>query len=368
MTRWQGKSGPLAVEVVENACAIPFGGGKERALTRTAGVFDAAGRPVDRAVCWRNSSTPVTRPGQSAAGEPAESLPGRWLFGGMLYGHFGHFLCESTARLWALGQTEEPLDGVFFFPKRRVGRPARLVRDLMPWLRAAGVDLPVHVSNDPVHVERLHVPDQGFGTGDMIGGTPEYRRYVAESFGAGIPADGAEKVYISRSRLYSKRGRILGEDRIEAGFAGDGYRIFHPQEHDLAAQIAQYKAARVVVSPDCSALHLAAFFARPGDRVAIILRRPGDTVADFIEQYDAFCGLKPHVADCVLRVHSFEGARLGQMSEVYAELDFAALTVSLCEAGFLSTPATVAAPDPGAIAAEIAALSERLGAPIVPVA
>ncbi len=368
MSGWKLRDGPLTIETVGDALAIPFGGGKERAVTRAAGVFDAGGNYLERAICWRNSTTPVTRhPQQETGYEVSEEIGGRWLFGGMLYAHFGHFLCESTSRLWAAGQVSEPVDGIFFFPKKRLGRPRRLVNELQPWIRAAGVDLPIRIANDPVRIEKLVIPDQGFGTGDMICGAPEYRRYAAQDFGRGIDADGAEKIYISRSRLFSKRGRLLGEAHIEAAFAAEGYRIFHPQEHSLSEQIAQYKAARTVVSQDCSALHLAAFFARPDDRVAIIIRRPGDTIGDFLSQYRSFCGLAPLVVDHVGQLHSFEGARLGQMSEVYAEVDFAALGAALHEGGFLRSP-VLPGPDRADIATEITALSERLGAPIVPVA
>lgn len=353
---------PLTVEEVVSALVVPFGAGRARGIARPAGVFDGDGLPVRRARCLRDLGLKVTTtPPLPDPAEGEETLSGTWLFGGMLYAHFGHFLCESTARLWALDRPGPPVAGVLFHPRKRATWPRRFLRPIRPWLALAGVEGPVELPMRPCRVERLLVPDQAFGTGGMIGGRPEFHRFVRERFGAGIAAEGAERIYISRSRLFARRGRILGEAWLEARMQAEGYRIFHPQEHPIEAQVAQYKAARVVVSTDCSALHLAAFFARPGDRVAIVLRRPGRTVQDFVTQYRTFCGVEPVVIDCLCGLHSYEGAKLGQMSEVFGEIDPAALQAALVAAGFLTGPAQPG-PTPDGIAAELEDLAARLGA------
>lgn len=357
---------PLTVERVEGALVVPFGAGREKGISRPAGVFDRAGRPVRRAQCLRDFGQKVTTPPMLP--DPAEGegvLPGTWLFGGMLYGHFGHFLCESTARLWALEEAGPGIDGVLFHPKKRATWPQRFLRPIRPWLAIAGLRGAVELPMQPCRVERLLVPDQAFGTGGMIGGTPEFHRFVRSRFGAGIAASGAEKIYISRSHLFAKRGRILGEPWLEARMQAEGYSIFHPQEHPIEAQIAQYKAARVIVSTDCSALHLAAFFARPEDRIAIVLRRPGRTVQDFVTQYRCFSGVEPVVIDCLRGLHSYDGAKLSQMSEVFSEIDPGALQEALAAAGFLTGPADPG-PAPEEIAAELEDLGGRLGARLRP--
>ena len=45
-------------------------------------------------------------------------LAGAHLFAGHFRGHFGHFLVESTARLWALDHIREPLDSILYLPYR----------------------------------------------------------------------------------------------------------------------------------------------------------------------------------------------------------------------------------------------------------
>lgn len=356
----------LSHRVIDGATVVSLVEGKSKGVSRPAGVFDAAGNAVPLAQCSRDGRQRVTTPPPAPPPAATRHLSGTWLFGGMLYAHFGHFLCESTARLWGFDLPEK-IDGVLFHPKPTDGKTRRLTGPTLPWLACAGVRVPVEAPVDTVTVDRLVIPEQGFGTGPMIAGRPEYHAYMRRAFGSDIAADGPERLYISRTRLFSKRGRILAEDRIEAALAAEGYEVFHPQEHDIAVQIARYKAARTVISTDCSALHLAAFFARAGDRVAIIARRPGPTIHEFTTQYRAFAGLDPLVIDNLTGLYATETARLAQMSEIYATLDFPATGAALAAAGYITDPARWTAPPEADLAAERARLSERLDAPLRPV-
>lgn len=352
---------PLTHVTVDNATVVPFGADHitGKGISRPAGVLDATGAAVAFGKCWRDSAqrTTTTPP----ALEPVETLSGTWLYGGLLYAHFGHFLCESTARLWALDLPDTRIDGVIFLPKQRVPRMQRLLRPTQPWLAMTGCTLPVTAPMTATRVERLIVPEQGFGTGDMVAGRPEYRAYARRHFGAHIPAQGSPRLYISRSKLFSKRGRILGEAYVERALAAQGYDIFHPQEHPIEVQVARYKAAREVISTDCSALHLAAFFAQPDDRVAIIARRPGPTIEDFRSQYHAFCGLVPKAIEHLTRLHAFGNAKLAQMSEVYAEADISKIQTSLTETGFVTAGPAWPVPSASELAEELAGYEARQG-------
>lgn len=364
---------PLAarVRIIENALIVPFGAGKAGGIRRPAGVYDADGTYLADGQCFRNSRQPTTVEPEGPPPVPeGDPLPGLWLYGGMLYNHFGHFLLESTGRLWAAGMVEDKVRGELFLLKKQVTRPNRFIRPMRPMLslfgarpkRAQGVIA-------PLRVERLVLAPQGFGTGDMIAACPEFRAHVKRHLGRTIAPDGPERIYISRTRLFSKRGRYFGEAHLERLFQAEGYSIYHPQEHPVEAQIAQYKAAKVIVSSDSSALHLAAFFAGPQDRVGIILRRPGDTIADYLTQYRHFAGLEPDVINALSgRYYQFAGAKLSQMSEIYSELDFPALGRDLAARGFIDAPDRWGPLPPGAIDAERADLAARLGTQIVPMA
>lgn len=354
---------PMAgdIQVIENALIVPFGEGKVRGARRPAGIYDAAGNYLPMGQCLRNSSAPITVQPDRMPENVENVIAGTWLFGGILYSHFGHFLAETTSRMWALDHLPVPVDGMIFVPRKQVSWPLRFMRPIMHFLEMFG---PAAAASTaivaPTRVERLVLGPQGFGTGDMMGGSPEYRAFIRKNFGADIAADGAENIYISRKQLFSKRGRYFGEAHIESLFEAEDYRIFHPQDHSVAEQIAQYKAAKRIVSSDSSALHLAAFFSDPTDQIAIVMRRPGDLVEDFILQFQHFAGLRPTVIDALNgRLFHIGGARK-QMSEVFSELDFPTLGQQLHQTGFITQPADWHNPDPAILEAERAYLSERL--------
>lgn len=356
------------VRSIANALIVPFGSGRSKGISRPAGVFDAEGRFQPQSQCLRHSTLAVTTQPADAPPATDSQLAGTWLYGGMLYQHFGHFLAESTARLWAADHAGMPVDGVIFLPKKQMNRPKRFVEPMLPLLRLFDPRFGRAVAPvAPVQVERLVLAPQGFGTGDMMAGSPEYRAFIRAGFGRDIPGSGAENIYISRTRLFSKRGRYFSEARLEALLEAEGYRIFHPQEHPLEEQIAQYKAARRIVSSDSSALHLAAFFTQSQDRIAIILRRPGNTIGDYLRQFQSFAGIRPDVCDALGGgLWQFEGAKLSQMSEIYAELDFPALAAQLAAQGYIRNPGAWTMPPATEIEAERRDLSQRLGRDIIP--
>ncbi|WP_460274217.1 glycosyltransferase 61 family protein [Celeribacter sp. ULVN23_4] len=347
---------------LENALIVPWGEGRKRGISRPAGVYDANGvyQPISQ--CFRNTSAATTTEPKGPPPEAEEELKGSWLFGGLLYQHFGHALLESTSRLWARSVMPE-VENVAFLMKKNPTWPNRFLRPMQPMIdmfsggigEMAGIKV-------PTRVERLVLAPQAFGTGDMITGSPEFRDHIHKVLADRAQPEGPEKIYISRTELYSKRGRYLAEDRIEALLKAEGYHIYHPQTHDLEAQAAQYAAAHTIISSDNSALHLAAFFARPQTRLAIIQRRPADVLDDYLSQYKWFAEVQVNVIDALNgRYYQVEGSKT-QSSELYSELDFTKLGAALAEAGYIGTATDWTNPSTGDLAAERELLAEKLGA------
>ena len=77
-------------------------------------------------------------------------------------------------------------------------------------------------------------------------------------------------------------------------------RDIHPQNHDLATQIARYKAAREIIVADGSAAHLFGMVGRPDQRVAFLMRRSYWSEFPLLH-LEHFCGRKPDVVDAVRR-------------------------------------------------------------------
>lgn len=304
---------------------------EESAFVQPAGVLDSDGRYCPQGALWRKYRPLTTEPPMPETIEA--TLPGRWLWGGVLWAHFGHFLVESTARLWALAHLDAPVDGILFIPKRpRVGESVRGFQSDFIGLMAPG--LPIKVAAEPTRVEELVVPGQGFGLGKITAGTQSFRDAIHSRFAQEVAPEGPEKIYISRSQLGLGKGGLLGEERLEELLMEEGYEIFHPQNHDIATQLARYKAAKRVIAADGSALHLFAMVGRADQPVAMILRRRSGANNLLAQNVAHFCGSDPVVIEA-LRTEWVKAKQKKSNRLSFGELNHAELGRALGEAGFV---------------------------------
>ncbi|WP_135502234.1 glycosyltransferase family 61 protein [Roseovarius aestuariivivens] len=316
------------VEIVRNACVAPVLPHGRMA----AGVFRADGSFVEasRTLLSRGRLTDVP-PRPDPAG--ARRLPGRFLFAGPARAHFGHFLLESLGRLWPLTEDAVPPDGLLFLPPRADISLGPLQSQHAGLFDALCPGLPQIATTEPVVVEELIVPGQAFGHGPWITGTPAFRALMRSRLESAFPADGPERLYISRSRLRGAEKLVDGEARIEKLMRRAGYTVFHPERHDIATQVARYRAARWLVGPDGSAFHLAACVVVPGTRVGVIQRRHRpEVVQSFLDQFAAFAEVETHLITPLLPRERQSGDDRALKT---APINFRALSRQLDAAGFL---------------------------------
>ena len=310
--------------------APPFG---KRSLTFPAGVLDGDGRFVHQSSVWRGKRR-IMLPVADAP-KPQAHLAGRWLWGGLLYNHFGHFLCEGTTRLWGVHAAKQPLEGVLFFAKWDDEEGSPLPGYQQEFLRLMGIDLPAHIIRVPCTVEELIVPGQGFGLGPMASGTAQFQQVVRTQFAKDVTPKGGDKLYISRSAIGPRKGGLLFETRLEALLEAEGYEIYHPQKHSLEDQAARYKAATHILAAEGSALHFLAFVARDDQKVGMVVRRVSGATRNLMAHVHGFSGTRPTVVEAIKR--SWMPRDGGRMHMAMAELDFPVLQAKLHAAGFVSS-------------------------------
>ncbi len=317
-----------AIVDVTNAIVLPP---VVSSKVQAAGVLHSNGDYCAQGALWRRHKLMTTQP--DAPSNIPQSLGGNWLWGGVLWNHFGHFLVESSSRLWGLDQHRDDLDGILFVPKRPMAGDTlqSYHRDFIDLLAP---DFPIHVATEPTTVEQLRVPGQGFGLGKIATGTERFRQFFHSEFAKDVEANGPCKIYISRSELTLQKGGLLGEEHLEELLRDRGYEIFHPQNHDLKTQIARYKAATHIIGADGSALHLFAMVGRPDQSVAVILRRTSGAHEHIKTNLTGFCGRAPSMISA-LRTEWLAKATQKSDRRSFGELDHAALGRKLADAGFL---------------------------------
>ncbi len=317
------------VEVLRNATVVPP---VERSFVQPAGILRENGTFCPQGAHWRKTRPLTIKPDKPEG--PLPRLPGTWLWGGVLFRHFGHFLAESTGRLWALPGLPEKIDGVLFVPKSP-GAGYKPEPFHLDFFGMAGVNR-VYQADRALQVEKLYVPGQGFGLGQIIVGTDHARNYFRHHFAHHIPPDGPEKLYISRSRLGRGRGKILCEKHLDDLLANQGYEVFHPQSHDLPTQVARYKAAKQVVASEGSAIHLFAMVARDHQKMAVVARRVSQATGFILRHARSFAGIEPVLVNTLRRSWVPENESVARLW--LSELDFAAAHHTLTEAGFITGP------------------------------
>ncbi|MDE4134921.1 glycosyltransferase 61 family protein [Phaeobacter sp. QD34_3] len=314
---------------LQDACVVPP---VESALVQQAGVLKADGSYCPEAALWRKFRPITIAPDQPE--EIKETISGRWLWGGVLWVHFGHFLVESSSRLWALAHLDQPVDGILFIPKRpSVGDETHGYQHEFIDLFAPG--LPIRVVAEPSRVEELVVPGQGFGLGQITQGTRKFRNAVHSRFARDVKPEGPEKIYISRSKLGLGKGGLLGEEQMEERLHAEGYEIFHPQDHSLSEQLARYKAAKQVIAADGSAIHLYAMVGRPDQKVAIVLRRRSGAHNLLAANVAHFCKCTPLVIGG-LRTEWVPKDKPKSSRNSFGEIDHSLIGRALAQHGFIS--------------------------------
>ena len=111
--------------------------------------------------------------------------------------------------------------------------------------------------------------------------------------------------------------------------------IFHPQLESFETQIAAYLGAKTIISPDNSALHLAAFVGHSAQHIAVLLRRVQGAV-DLLPQLSAFCECEPLIINAISQIWVQEGRAPANWGQ-YAELSSEKIYTTLLDHGFITT-------------------------------
>lgn len=181
----------------------------------------------------------------------AERLEGDHFFLGSAHRHFGHFILEGMARLWAWEafDTAHPEGKCLIYEAETPAFiPEMLERFGIPRSRLLFMDR-------PLVVERLHVPTPSMRTHRWI--HPNQRRtWLAEAEACrSLGAD--SRVYLSRRSV--KNRRMDNEVEIEKIFAAAGFRVVEPETLSIEEQIALARGATTLAGGVGSQLYLAAF-------------------------------------------------------------------------------------------------------------
>jgi len=237
---------------------LPLGAGPVR---MRVGVFGADGAVIETALHRRGRHRSEALP--AAAAE--EAWDGDFVYGGVLWDHFGHFLVESLSRAWAFDAHDGPILWLRKSPQQALRGWQREILDLL----GLG-DREHRVVTRPTRVGRLAVPEQGLVMWRYLHPRQE-ARLAAHPFRS--PAAG-QRVWLSRSGLPAGLARIEGEVEVEALLRAEGWTILRPETVSVAEQLAALDTAEMIAGFAGSAFHGLMLGRDVQARIVIFSRHP----------------------------------------------------------------------------------------------
>jgi hypothetical protein len=283
----------------EDVLAVPLSEGTY--ATYRGGLVDSKiAELVPEAVHFDGTSTQEPPDRDWIARLPAaDRLLGTWLYGGLLFDDFPHFMLEGLGRLWAANRCGLEGTRLAFFAPWGVPDSLSPTNFVNQALRGFNIDPKrIVIIDQPVQFQGMIIPVQQYGY--QIASSPDASMLsFLRSFRvpSGISHSFNEKIYVSRFRLPANRGRPVAEHVLEDLLRRNGYSIFHPEEHDLYTQISVYSSAKKLIFCDGGAVHGCILLPDLKADVAVVARRrdprwDGSEIGDQFRGFgNSSCGL-----------------------------------------------------------------------------
>ncbi len=229
------------MEIIKNALVMPFLGSMD---SGAGGVYDADKNFI------RDSF--ISRMNGEYLAQPTRTERGAFIYGGCLFGHFGHFIWESLSRLATIRKCNNyPV--LFLSPNHKIFKSQHM------FFRNIGVHNELILIKDPTRVERLVYSSPQSSIEPLYLSDEQIKALACYDFSQ---FDNDDKIWLSRSQLADgKCGKITNEEMLEESLRQEGFRIVHPETLPLAEQVKLVSTSRMVAGFDGSQF-FSALFAR----------------------------------------------------------------------------------------------------------
>jgi capsular polysaccharide biosynthesis protein len=206
------------------------------------GAFSADGQPLGHFFHKRrvlHSSSPDFLPSE-------KKLDGEYIYGGLIFDHYGHFITESLARFWYI-RKHKGLPIVWHRLNKRM--------EFSGWqkeiFQIIGLSDRTHLIVDrPISLERVRLADPGFvlfgyAVHEQVNALGVYHRKLEKDI---------DRLWLSRAKV-TDRGAIHNEQEFEDYLYQRGWTIIIPEEHSVRTQMDYFLRSRIVAGIAGSAFH-----------------------------------------------------------------------------------------------------------------
>lgn len=237
----------LTYEVFDGAYIVP----KSKGNKNKGGVYRADGSPVAKSALARGKFL-YQSPGKRRFNNSVEIRDENVVFAGHYFDHFGHFLLESLARIWAIS-SEEDISKIIYIPGEGVAGK------FLPLLREIFLDasIEVEILTSPVRYRKVVVPEPGIIIKKSINSNyQKYLRKISEKF---FDPKSLEKykepLYLSRAGLGQKQRLAYGERELEAALQEAHIRTVRPEKLKFSDQLKLIHQHDLILGFEGSQMH-----------------------------------------------------------------------------------------------------------------
>ena len=216
------------------------------------GVYRSDGEPCGAAALYAGKERKFGEATPDRVEQVTGRRAGEYLYGGVIFKHFGHLLLETFSRLTLFLHGDLP---IIFLEIR----PSNL--DLF-WKMVDTMGLPrrrIVVLDRPTIIERLHVVPPGFRIRRSINvsfveGYAEIGARIARRLGI-VENSNSVPVYLSRAGVNRTGRHYFGEALVEAILARHGIEVVRPEDLAFQDQVALWLTRRTLGGFVGSAFH-----------------------------------------------------------------------------------------------------------------
>ncbi|MDR0826605.1 MAG: glycosyltransferase family 61 protein [Desulfovibrio sp.] len=217
------------MRLLKNATIIPLEGTMD---SFTGGIYSADGKFIEDSLLYRGK--------QASLQQAIEYLPDTYIYGGCLFGHFGHFIWESLSRLYAIRQCKNyPI--LFISPNIEVFNGQKIL------FKTIGIRNEIKLIKVPTSIRDLIYSPPGSSLNPLCITDEQIDSLKYFNFSEHTN----EKIWLSRAKL--KIGKLINELSIETEIQKIGYKIIHPEILPLQKQVKLISTSDVVAGCDGSA-------------------------------------------------------------------------------------------------------------------
>lgn len=180
------------------------------------------------------------------------------IFGGVLMGHFGHFLIESLTRLWYLIENPNDLRKIVFLLFDPWGWEKKFIEECFELL-----NIPSHrilIITDALQFENVFIPEESAHLWESFNEKYNliYEKLIENAKLKYPHLKTFDKIYLTHSN-WKKAASLANENVFEDFFKSLNFRILSPETFNFAEQIVYLNSAKEVVTTMGSVAHLGLF-------------------------------------------------------------------------------------------------------------